>query len=117
MSPSFHNFPEILTQFIPQVMHYVPLLALNGTIVQLGIVGEPHQVHQFPLIMKRLSIAGSVIGGIKETQDCMDFCAKHDIVVSHEIIKADQLDNVYRKLAAKNDSVKRYVLDCQNSAH
>lgn len=100
-----------------QVMHYVPLLALNGTIVQLGIVGEPHQVPQFPLIMKRLSIAGSVIGGIKETQDCMDFCAKHDIVVSHEVIKANQLDNVYKKLAAKNDSVKRYVLDCQNSAH
>jgi len=98
-----------------QVSHYLPLLALSGTIVQLGIVGAPHQVVQGPLIFRRLSIAGSVIGGIKETQDCIDFCAKHNVVVSHEIIKADRLDEVFKNLASKNDSVKRYVLDCQNS--
>lgn len=100
-----------------QVSHYLPLLALNGTIVQLGIVGAPHQVVQGPLIFRRLSIAGSVIGGIKETQDCIDFCAKHNLVVSHEVIKADRLDEVFKLLASKNDSVKRYVLDCHNSEH
>lgn len=100
-----------------QVSHYLPLLALSGTIVQLGLVGAPHQVPQLPLIMRRVSIAGSVIGGMTETQECIDFCAKNNIVVSHEIVKAVQLDNVFKNLAAKNDSVKRYVLDCQNSAH
>ena len=48
--------------------HYLPLLALSGTIVQLGLVAAPHMVPQLPLIMRRVSIAGSVIGGMKETQ-------------------------------------------------
>ena len=68
-----------------------------------------------PLIHKRLSVSGSVIGGIKETQDCIDFCAAKNIIPMTEVIKADQLDRVYKKLAQKNDQVLRYVLDCQNS--
>jgi len=100
-----------------QVMQYLPLLALNGTIVQLGLVEAPHVVPQLPLIMRRVSIAGSVIGGMTETQECIDFCAKNNIVVSYELVKADQLDGVYKNLMAKNDTIKRYVLDCQNSDH
>ena len=95
--------------------HYLPLLALNGTVVQLGIVGSPHTLNQETLILRRLNIAGSLVGGMKETQDCMDFCAKHSIVSNHEIIKADQLDRVYERITSKNDGAIRYVLDCQNS--
>jgi len=51
--------------------------------------------------------------------DCIDFCAKNNVVapraVSHEIINADRLDEVFKNLASKKDSVKRYVLDCKNS--
>ena len=61
---------------------------------------------------RRFSISTSF-----STQECIDFCAKNNIVVSHELVKADQLDDIYKCLTAKNDSVKRYVLDCQNSAH
>jgi len=100
-----------------QVSHYLPLLALDGTIVQLGLVGAPHQVVQQELIMRRLSISGSAIGGTKETQECIDFCAKHNVVISYELIKADRLDEVFKNLATKNDSVKRFVLDTHNSSH
>ena len=83
--------------------------------VELGIPEAPHDLSQMPLIRNRLTLTGSLIGGMKETQACMDFCAEKGIVVSHEIIKADRLDEIYRILEKKNDSVKRYVLDCQNS--
>jgi len=90
---------------------YLPLLRRNGTLVQLGAVMTPHPVMQMPLMYKRTSIAGSLIGGLPETQECMDFCSQHNIVPQVEIIKASQLDEVYEALEKKNDGVKRYVLD------
>jgi len=100
-----------------QVSHYIPLLARDGTIVQLGLVGDPHEINQSPLMFKRLSISGSLIGGMNKTQECMDFCAANNIVVSYEVINSNQLDEIYKKLEQKNDMVIRYVLDCQKSEH
>lgn len=95
--------------------HYLSLLRRDGTLVQLGLVLNPHPVQQMALMFKRLSVAGSIIGGIPQTQECMDFCAEHNIVPKVELIKADRLDEVYTALKAKNDGVIRYVLDIQAS--
>jgi len=94
-----------------QLAHYLPLLKKDGTLVQLGLVLSDHQVQQFPLMFKRVSIAGSLIGGMPETQECMDFCAKHNILPDTKVIKADELESVYEALSNKNDSIIRYVLD------
>jgi uncharacterized zinc-type alcohol dehydrogenase-like protein len=59
---------------------YVDLLKTDGTLVQLGLVPEPHSVSQLPLVFSRKNIAGSLIGGIQATQECVDFCAKHNIL-------------------------------------
>ena len=56
---------------------YTSLLAESGTLVQLGVIGTPHSVNQLGLIMQRKSIAGSLIGGIKSTEEMLEFCAKH----------------------------------------
>jgi uncharacterized zinc-type alcohol dehydrogenase-like protein len=67
------------------------------------------------LLMKRLSLAGTLIGGMKDTQEVMDYCYKKDIKPEIEIITADKLTEVYDKLEGKNDSIKRYVLDVTKS--
>jgi len=98
-----------------EASHYLPLLANKGTLVQLGLVLTPHQVNQMPLMFRQLSLAGSLIGGIPETQDCIDFCAKHNIVPITKVVTADQLDEVYKQLNMKNDSIVRHVLDIEGS--
>merc|ERR1719357_1766110 len=80
-----------------QVSTYLPLLAKKGVLVQLGLVLGAHQVNQMPLMFNKLSIAGSLIGGIPETQECIDFCAKHKIIPITKIVKATDLGEVYKQ--------------------
>ena len=94
---------------------YLPLLAGKGVLVQLGLVLSPHPVMQLPLMFKKQSIAGSLIGGLPETQDCIDFCHKHNIVPKIKLVTSNDLDNVYKELASKNDSIIRNVLDIDAS--
>ena len=98
-----------------QAMTYQPLLATKGVLVQLGAVASPHQVSQLPLLMLKQSICGSLIGGMPETQECIDFCAKHRILPKTRLVTAGQLDEVYRQLGNKNDEVIRNVLDIEAS--
>lgn len=98
-----------------QIEHYLPLLRRDGSIVQLGLVGKKHEIAQIPLMRKRIQISGSMIGGIPETQDCMDFCAKHKIFSKIKLVKASELDHVFSILEQKNDQVVRYVLDIEAS--
>jgi len=94
---------------------YLGLLARKGVIVQLGLVTSPHPVAQLPLMFRKISIAGSLIGGLPETQDCIDFCHKHNIVPKINIITSKELDSVYETLATKNDTIIRNVLDIEAS--
>jgi len=96
-----------------QLSLYLPLLRRDSTLVQLGAVFTDHTVNQIPLIMKRISIAGSCIGGMTKTQECMDFCAKHNIILDTKLITNKDLDHVYKVLDGKNDQSIRYVLDIQ----
>lgn len=90
---------------------YTALLKREGT---LCLVGAPAQPHPSPsvgnLIFKRRQIAGSLIGGIKETQEMLDFCAKHDIVSDIELIPVQKINEAYERML-KSDVKYRFVID------
>lgn len=86
------------------------LLNLNGTMVVVGVPPQATPVHAFPLIMKRRSLAGSLIGGIKETQEMLDYCAEHGIVSEVEVINADYINEAYERMI-KSDVRYRFVID------
>jgi uncharacterized zinc-type alcohol dehydrogenase-like protein len=98
-----------------QLGHYLPLLRSNGTIVQLGLTTEPHQVSQLALIFQRKSIAGSLIGGIKNTEACLEFCAKHGITPDVHLIEAKEIDWAWEQLCTINKDGVRYVIDIKKS--
>jgi uncharacterized zinc-type alcohol dehydrogenase-like protein len=85
----------------------------------MTLVGAPATPHAppdvFNLIMKRRSLAGSMIGGIPETQEMLDFCAEHGIVADIEMIRADQINEAYERML-KGDVKYRFVMDCASLA-
>lgn len=89
---------------------YLSLLALDGTLVNVGAPPEPLSVNVFSLIGHRRSFAGSAIGGIRETQEMLDFCAEHHISPEIEIISADQIDEAWERVLA-SDVRYRFVID------
>lgn len=89
---------------------YLGLLRVEGSMVLLGVPPEPTPVSAFPLIMGRRSLSGSLIGGIAETQEMLDFCAEHGIVSEVEIIPVQQVNEAYERML-KNDVRYRFVLD------
>lgn len=89
---------------------YLNLLTVNGTMVVVGVPPQPSIVGAFNLIGKRRSLAGSLIGGIKETQEMLDFCAEHNIVSDVEVIKAEQINEAYERML-KGDVRYRFVID------
>ncbi len=92
------------------VSSYLRTLKVDGTMVNVGAPAEPVSVEVFALIMGRRSWAGSPIGGIKETQEMLDFCAKHGIGADIELINADQIDEAYERVL-KSDVRYRFVID------
>lgn len=89
---------------------YLSLLRIDGTLVNIGAPAEPDQYHVFSLIMGRKSIAGSLVGGIRETQEMIDFAAEHGIAPSIEVISADQVDEAYERVL-RSDVRYRFVID------
>lgn len=89
---------------------YFSLLSLDGTMVNVGAPGEPLSLNVMALIGHRRSFAGSMIGGIQETQEMLNFCAEHSIVPNIEIISADQIDEAYKRVLA-SDVKYRFVID------
>lgn len=89
---------------------YFGLLKLDGSLVVVGLPEKPLSIHPFPLVMKRRSYAGSLIGSIKETQEMLDFCAKHKIEPEIEVITPDQVNVAYERVL-KSDVRYRFVID------
>jgi len=90
---------------------FLTLLKRDGTMVLVGAPSTPHPSPQvFNLIMKRRAIAGSMIGGIPETQEMLDFCAEHGIVADIELIRADEINAAYERML-KGDVKYRFVID------
>ncbi len=91
---------------------FLALLKRDGTMTLVGAPSTPHpSPNVFNLIMKRRSIAGSLIGGIPETQEMLDFCAKHGIVSDIEMIPASDINVAYERML-KGDVKYRFVIDC-----
>ncbi len=95
---------------------YLGLLALNGTLVHVGIPTEPDQIRMFSLASQRRSIAGSKIGGIRQTQEMLDFCAAHGIGADVEIISVDQVNEAYERVI-RSDVRYRFVIDVATFAN
>ena len=89
---------------------YLNLLKLDGTLVVIGLPGKPYEVHVGTLLNGRRSIAGSMIGGIPEMQEMLDFCGEHLIVSDVEVIKADYINEAYKRTVA-SDVKYRFVID------
>jgi uncharacterized zinc-type alcohol dehydrogenase-like protein len=90
---------------------FLALLKLDGTMTLVGAPENPHpSPNVFSLIMKRRRLAGSLIGGIRETQEMLDFCAKHGIVSDIEVIRMDQIEAAYQRML-KSDVKYRFVVD------
>jgi uncharacterized zinc-type alcohol dehydrogenase-like protein len=89
---------------------YLGLLKVDGALVLVGAPMEPLPIISFNLILGRKSFAGSLIGGIAETQEMLDFCGKHNIVADIELIGVDQINKAYERLL-KSDVRYRFVID------
>lgn len=92
------------------VMPYMNLLRPKGTLVVLGALEPLPDVNGFPLIFGSRNIAGSLIGGLAETQEMLDFCAAHDIAPEVELIAPDEINRAWESLG-KGDTPHRFVID------
>ena len=92
---------------------YLNLLRLDGTMTLVGVPEQAIPVHAFPLIMKRRNLSGSLIGGIAETQEMLDYCAKHNIASDVEVIAANQINTAYERML-KGDVKYRFVIDTKS---
>ncbi|NCH72259.1 NAD(P)-dependent alcohol dehydrogenase [Cronobacter dublinensis] len=90
---------------------FTALLKRDGTMTLVGAPASPHPSPEvFNLIFKRRAIAGSMIGGIAETQEMLDFCAEHNIVADIELIRADEINEAWERMI-KGDVKYRFVID------
>ena len=90
---------------------FTTLLKRDGTLTLVGAPASPHPSPEvFNLIFRRRAIAGSMIGGIPETQEMLDFCAEHGIVADIELIRADQINEAWERMV-KGDVKYRFVID------
>lgn len=89
---------------------YFNLLKTDGSLVVVGIPEQPLMIHPFSLVPNRRSYSGSMIGGIKETQEMLDFCAKHEIMPDIEMVTPQQINEAYERVV-KSDVRYRFVID------
>ncbi|MGQ2983913.1 NAD(P)-dependent alcohol dehydrogenase [Flavobacterium sp.] len=105
---------DIIIDTVPYVHDlnpYVATLAINGTLVVVGYLGPlEHMLNTVPMILGRKTVAGSVIGGIAETQEMLDFCGKHNIVSEIETIKIQDINEAFERMV-KSDVRYRFVID------
>ena len=94
---------------------YLKLLALDGTLVNVGAPAEPLPVQAGALIGGRRSFAGSAIGGIRETQEMLNFCAEHGLGAEIEVIPAEKINEAYERVLA-SDVRYRFVIDAATIA-
>jgi len=89
---------------------YLNLLKRDGNLTLVGAPEKPLPVAAFPLIFKRRSFSGSLIGGLPETQEMLDFCGQHNITCDIEIIRMDEINTAYERML-KSDVKYRFVID------
>ncbi len=95
-----------------EIASHINLLARDGTMVMLGLTTEGLPVYAMGLLWRRRSVAGSLIGGIRETQEMLDFCAEHGLASDIEVIAPSQINEAYARLE-KSDVRYRFVIDME----
>ncbi|WP_295579476.1 NAD(P)-dependent alcohol dehydrogenase [uncultured Lamprocystis sp.] len=105
---------DLIVDTVPyahDVNPYLSTLTLDGTLVLVGLVGDLEPaLSTVPLILGRKSVAGSVIGGIPETQELLDFCGEHGITSDIEVIKMQEINTAYERML-RSDVKYRFVID------
>jgi len=89
---------------------YLNMLDTDGVMICVGVPPAPTEILGFNLLRNRRSIVGSIIGGIAETQEMLDYCAEHDIVSDVEVIPMDYINEAYKRML-KSDVKYRFVID------
>ena len=92
------------------VQAYMGMLKVDGAMVLVGVPPDPATVHASTFIFGRKSLSGSLIGGIAETQEMLDFCGKHGIVADVEVIPAEKVNEAYER-TVRSDVRYRFVID------
>jgi alcohol dehydrogenase (NADP+) len=112
MKKHLNSFHFILDTVSAQhdINAYLALLKRDGTLTQVGAPPEPLPVNVFSLLTGRRQFAGSLIGGIQETQEMLDFCGEHNITCDIELIPIQKINEAYDRLV-KNDVKYRFVID------
>jgi uncharacterized zinc-type alcohol dehydrogenase-like protein len=112
MKKHLNSFHFILDAVAAQhdINAYLVLLRRDGTLTQVGLPPEPLAVQVGSLIFGRRNFSGSLIGGIKETQEMLDFCGKHNITSDIELIPIQKINEAYDRVV-KSDVKYRFVID------
>lgn len=112
MKKHLNSFHFILDTVSAQhdINAYLLLLKRDGNLTQVGVPDEPLSLNVGSLIFGRRSLSGSLIGGIKETQEMLDFCGKHNITADIELIPIQKINEAYDRLV-KSDVKYRFVID------
>lgn len=112
MAKHAFSFDFILDAVAPNhdLNAYLNLLTLNGTLTIVGAPEKPHEVSAFNLLMGRRSLSGSIIGGIPETQEMLDFCGQHNIQADVEVIPIQKVNEAYERML-KQDVKFRFSID------
>lgn len=115
LKPLSRSFDLILNTVSAQIdiNIYLATLKIDGTLVVIGLPGAPYPVHVGSLLNGRKSLSGSMIGGIAQMQEMLDFCAEHSIVSEIEVIDADYIDTAYERTVA-SDVKYRFVIDAKS---
>jgi uncharacterized zinc-type alcohol dehydrogenase-like protein len=93
---------------------YMGMVALDGTMVLVGLPEKQMQIGAFSLSIARRSLAGSVIGGIQQTQEMLDFCSNNNISCNIELIPIQKVNEAYQRVL-NSDVRYRFVIDVKNS--
>jgi uncharacterized zinc-type alcohol dehydrogenase-like protein len=112
LKPLYKTFDLILNTVSADldINIYLDMLKLDGTLVVIGLPGVPYSLNAGSLLNGRRRIAGSMIGGIPEMQEMLDFCGQHGLVSDVEIIAADYVNNAYERTVG-SDVKYRFVID------
>lgn len=109
---------DLIISTVPANLDYdafLQMLALDGSLVNVGVPKKPITTDVFSLLFNRRSIAGTLVGGIAETQQMLDFCAEHRIGAEVEVVGADEIDMAFDRVAA-GDVRYRFVIDISTMA-
>ena len=96
------------------VNQYLNLLGVGGAMVVVGVPPSPNMIHALSLIFGNKTLSGSLIGGIPETQEMLDFCAEHNLTSDVEVISPDRIEEAYDR-TVKADVRYRFVIDMKNA--